>query len=100
MTDQPYTPTTADIRNAVTRDESDWQEAGAHFDRWLAERDARIEAAAEQRGMRLAQEAISGDQTVERARHRVGDILSTAQVLHVIDQAIKNRADQEGAQGE
>ena len=41
-----YAPTTADIRNAVTRDESDWREAGAQFDRWFA---AEI-AAAEQRG--------------------------------------------------
>ena len=41
-----HTPTTADIRNAVTRDESDWRVAGAQFDRWLAS----IEAAAEQRG--------------------------------------------------
>ena len=41
-----HTPTTADIRSAVTRDESDWREAGTHFDRWYQ---AEI-AAAEQRG--------------------------------------------------
>ena len=99
MTDQPYTPSKhlvgyAYVRtNAIKAPEHElWDEYHGFI--------AAIEAAAEQRGMRLAQEAIAGDQTVERARHRVGGILSTAQVLHVIDQAIKNRADQEGAQGE
>ena len=57
MTDQqPHTPTTADIRDAVTRDESDWREAGAQFDRWLAT----VEAAAEQRGaVRALRDAAS-----------------------------------------
>ena len=62
MTDQPYTPTTDRIRDlftfAVAWDAEPTkphifamqENARDEFDRWLAERDAAIEAAAEQRG--------------------------------------------------
>lgn len=61
MTDQQYTPIETTVRywyiyarraSAEFNLEQvpDTSEAWAEFDRWLAERDARIEAAAEQRG--------------------------------------------------
>jgi len=54
---------------------------------------AQVRQEAEQRGMRLAQEAVAKG-PVERGRERVGDILSTAQALHMIDNAIQDRTDQ------
>lgn len=50
-----YTPTTEQVREAFSvpwhePEDHDIGEYRAEFDRWLAERDATIEAAAEQRG--------------------------------------------------
>jgi hypothetical protein len=49
-----HTPTTEQVRmdyiQASEGDRVSAAESGPEFDRWLAERDARIEAAAEQRG--------------------------------------------------
>ena len=54
MTDQPYTPTTEEVRRGysklIARQRGSYSSICDEFDRWLAERDARIEAAAEQRG--------------------------------------------------
>lgn len=98
MSDQPYTPTTEQIELLVLGQLKqpaekrgipvDVEADRADFRRWLAT----IEAAAEQRGMRLAQEAVAKG-PVERGRECVGDILSTAQALHMIDNAIQDRAD-------
>ena len=53
MTDQ-YTPTTEEVRRGysklIARQRGSYSSICDEFDRWLAERDARIEAAAEQRG--------------------------------------------------
>ena len=53
MTDQ-YTPTTEEVRRGysklIARQRGSYSSICDEFDRWLAERDARIESAAEQRG--------------------------------------------------
>lgn len=67
MTDQqPHTPTTEEVRLNYaylggTVGEREFDRRTETFDRWLAARDARIEAAAEQRGAEKALRELAKD---------------------------------------
>ena len=97
MTDQqPHTPTIYDIEgDAVTRDESDWREAGAQFDRWLAT----VEAAAEQRGaaraLRDAEEFIDAELQDSPAPNYEEDNYDAGRIdgLTFSQEHLRNRAD-------
>ena len=85
-----HTPTTADIRNAVTRDESDWRVAGTQFDRWIAT----VEAAAEQRG---AEAALLCVDEPSWEHHDQTDGFPCTNCLNKAQKGIdRYRADQEG----
>lgn len=44
MNAEEYTPTTAVIRTRASRDDPDFIQARAEFDRWLAQHDAEVRA--------------------------------------------------------
>ena len=80
-----HTPTTEQVRFAATFPNENFSLKGSDFDRWLAERDARIEAAAEQRG----------------AIKALRDAASSGLFVGPIADLLENRADQmEGDDGD
>ena len=89
---QPHAPSYEEVREAVESDVI-FLELG-EFDRFLAARDARIEAAAEQRGaeqaFRKAQEIIAGfEHTIDEARNR-DDMINTGYLIQEIDTEIQD----------
>lgn len=107
MTDKPHTPTTEEVRLNYAYlggrvGEREFDRRTENFDRWLAEHDARIVAAAEQRGaikaFRKTQEIIAGfDHTIDEARER-GDMINTGHLIQEIDTEIQDLM--EGDDGE
>ena len=100
MTDQQYTPTTEQIELLVLGQLKqsaekrgipvDVEADRADFRHWLAERDARIEAAARIEGLRLAQQIISGDLPVNESRDR-HDMVNAGYLIRELDEEIRDQ---------
>src|SRR5690625_1491027 len=86
-----HTLKTAQVRFAATFPNENFSLKGTDFDRWLAERDARIIAAAEQRGaeraFRKTQEIIAGFDHMYR---EYDDMINTDYLIQEIDTEIQD----------
>lgn len=117
MTDQPYTPTTEEIREYVEMggEPRPWEPPTPEgealeikrreaFDRWLAAHDAAIEAAAEQRGEKRAFKESANEVRremrwqYEQNINRNSDTGDSIDRLLELEKVFKYRADQIGAQ--
>ena len=104
MTDQPHTPTTDRIRDlftfAVAWDAEPTkphifamqENARDEFDRWLAERDAAIEAAAEQRGAVRHLREVASELNMHHLTEDLSDEALELGVRYI--NLIQDRADQ------
>ena len=89
MTDQPpHAPSYEEVREATESDVIFLEEG--ELDRFLAARDARIEAAARIEGLRLAQQIISGDLPVNESRDR-HDMVNAGYLIRELDEEIRDQ---------
>lgn len=106
MTDQqPHTPTTEQVRDGYSRKPpghavlKSRERQAAEFDRWLAARDARISAAAEQRGAieelkQLLRELMEGEfQVGHHAGLHTASTITSARLVELLVSADKEGDD-------
>jgi len=92
---------TAQVRFAATFPNENFSLKGTDFDRWLAERDARIEAAAEQRGAvkglkQLLQELMEGEfQVGHHAGLHTASTIISARLIELLVSADQMEGDDE-----
>ena len=94
MTDQPYTPTTEQVRFAATFPNENFSLKGSDFDRWYAAEIAATEQRGAAKALLKAADAIRGNRLPSGNEHtELCDNCSIAAADHLLDRADQMEGD-------